>query len=101
MLLKTYLEYAPRRVVGSISSSPSDIVAWGGRTITGALEDIAVWNVRLGQLEFRLGEESKHRRPLVTRLALHNPEDKRGGGTLLAAGCDSYENYYYYYFILL
>jgi U3 small nucleolar RNA-associated protein 12 len=78
-MVKIYLKYGLRKAFGVITSSPSNIIfdPTGKCAITGALEQVAIWNVRRGTIVSTLGVQSgdKRKQALVTRLCLS--PDKR------------------------
>lgn len=87
MLQKSYLEYEEKKRFGVIVSFPSDVLfdSTGKLAITGALDEVVVYNIRLGTKLYSLAEKTKHKPAQVSRLVLyHGPGDL--DGSLLAAG---------------
>eukprot|EP01126_Amoeba_proteus_P047323 TRINITY_DN5394_c0_g1_i7.p1 TRINITY_DN5394_c0_g1~~TRINITY_DN5394_c0_g1_i7.p1 ORF type:complete len:712 (+),score=151.18 TRINITY_DN5394_c0_g1_i7:71-2206(+) len=84
-MLKSYLEFAQAKVFGVLASPPSNVVfdKTGKLGITGALECVNVWNLRLGTLEYSLAESTSKREAIVTVIRL-SPS-----GVLLAVGYSS------------
>jgi U3 small nucleolar RNA-associated protein 12 len=78
-MVKIYLKYGLRKAFGVITSSPSNVVfdPTGKLAITGALESVAIWNVRRGTLVSSLNVSSgdKRKQAMVTKLCLS--PDKR------------------------
>lgn len=83
-MVKIYLKYNLRRSFGVICSAPCNVCFDKTDTlaITGALEQICIWNIRKGTLVAELGASTHEnkRHAVVTRIAL-SPNGKH-----LAAG---------------
>lgn len=92
MLQKSYLEYAEHKRFGVITSFPSDVLfdSTGKVAITGALDEVVLYNIRLGTKIGTLVEKgtangARHRPAQVARLVLHRGQGDLNG-VLLAAG---------------
>ena len=87
MLQKSYLEYEEKKSFGVIASFPADVLfdASGKLAITGALDQVVVYNIRQATKLYSLGEKSKHRPAQVTRLVLYRGQGDLSGN-LLASG---------------
>lgn len=84
-MVKIYLRYGLKKTIGVIASAPSNVVfdPTGKCAITGALEQVVMWNVRRGTdvASFVPTLDSKKKQPLVSRVCMS--PDKHS----LAVGC--------------
>jgi U3 small nucleolar RNA-associated protein 12 len=78
-MVKIYLRYGLKKTIGVIASAPANVVfdPTGKCALTGALEQVVMWNVRRGAevSTFVPSLESKKKQPLVSRLCMS--PDKR------------------------